>query len=76
MTGRFRTLVAAAIVVVSVAGVSMLARRTSAQVALPPPVAVQYFYDSLGRVVQEAYPTKLLAYNYDAAGNRTSFTLH
>jgi YD repeat-containing protein len=76
MTRRFRILVVAAIVLVSSAGVTMLARRSTAQVAPPPPVVVQYSYDSLGRVVQEVYPANSIGYGYDAAGNRTSFTLH
>lgn len=76
MTRRFRILIVAAIALAATMGVAMLSRRTAAQVAPPPPVVVQYSYDSLGRVVQEVYPANSIAYNYDAAGNRTSFTLH
>jgi len=30
-----------------------------------------YTYDSLGRLIQDAYPTNTASYTYDAAGNRT-----
>ena len=30
-----------------------------------------YTYDSLGRLIQDAYPSNTASYSYDAAGNRT-----
>jgi YD repeat-containing protein len=76
MPRRSRILIAVAAALASVAGFAMLTPRTVAQVAPPPPVVVTFSYDSLGRVVREVYPTNSTAYNYDAAGNRTSFTLN
>ena len=73
MIPRFRKVIFAAIAVACVMGAAFLAPRTVAQV--PPPGTATYRYDSLGRVVQDIYPTKSAGYNYDAAGNWTSFTL-
>jgi len=43
--------------------------------ALAQSGTVTYTYDSLGRVVDAAYPDgTCLAYSYDAAGNRTQYT--
>ena len=56
-------------------GVALLASRSIAQ-APPAPGSVTYRYDSLGRVVQDIYPAKSAAYDYDAAGNWVTFTLN
>jgi YD repeat-containing protein len=38
--------------------------------------SVTYSYDTLGRITQAAYSTGVvIAYVYDAAGNRTSFVI-
>jgi uncharacterized protein RhaS with RHS repeats len=37
-------------------------------------VSVSYTYDSLGRLIQEAYPANTSGYTYDATGNRTQAT--
>lgn len=76
MTRPFRILIVAATALACAAGFALLTPRTVAQIAPPPPVVVTFSYDSLGRVVREVYPTNSTAYNYDAAGNRTSFTLN
>ena len=34
-------------------------------------VTASYRYDSLGRLIQDAYPANTLSYTYDNAGNRT-----
>lgn len=33
--------------------------------------AATYTYDSLGRLIKDAYPSNTASYTYDAAGNRT-----
>lgn len=75
MTRGSRILIIA-VTLASAAGIAVLTPRTVAQIAPPPPVTVTFSYDSLGRVVREVYPTNSTAYDYDAAGNRTSFTLN
>lgn len=48
--------------------------RVSVAQVVPTPGAATYRYDSLGRVVQDAYPLNSGAYSYDVAGNRVSAT--
>lgn len=48
--------------------------RVSVAQVVPTPGSATYRYDSLGRVVQDAYPLNSSAYSYDAAGNRLSAT--
>ncbi|WFU25381.1 RHS repeat protein [Bradyrhizobium sp. CB1717] len=76
MSRRSRIVIAIIAVLASATGFALLTPRTVAQAAPPPPVVVTFSYDSLGRVVREVYPTNSTAYNYDAAGNRTTFTLN
>jgi len=75
MTPRFRMLFIVTLALAGVAGAAVLTSRTLAQVP-PTPGSVTYRYDSLGRIVQDVYPTNSAGYNYDASGNRTSFTLN
>ena len=57
------------------AAVAAAARPAPNRLAKPAGLAagatVTYHYDSLGRLVQDAYPANTLSYTYDAAGNRT-----
>ena len=46
----------------------------NAQTTTPTAGTVTFRYDSVGRLVQDVYPQNSGAYNYDAAGNRTSAT--
>ena len=74
MTRRLRLLIVAAIGLTGVAGAAIVASRSMAQVP-PTPGTVTYRYDSIGWIVQDVYPANSAAYNFDAAGNRTSFTI-
>jgi len=74
MTRRFRVLVVAAMTLAGVVGAAIIASRTMAQVP-PTPGTATYRYDSIGWIVQDVYPANSAAYNFDAAGNRTSFTI-
>jgi YD repeat-containing protein len=70
-----RMLIAVAIAIATLVGAAVLGSRTMAQTTTTPGT-VTYHYDSLGRLVQDIYPANSLGYNYDAAGNRTAFTIN
>jgi len=75
MTRRLRLLIVAALALIGAAGATIFTSRTMAQVP-PTPGSVTYRYDSIGWIVQDVYPANSAAYNFDAAGNRTSFTIN
>jgi len=75
MIRRLRMLIVAAIALAGVVGAAIVTSRTMAQVP-PTPGSVTYRYDSIGWIMQDVYPANSAAYNYDAAGNRTSFTIN
>ena len=76
MPRHARILILASIAIIAAAGVVMHVSRTEALLPPPPPPKVTFNYDSLGWIVQEVYPHNSVAHDYDAAGNRTTVTVH
>jgi uncharacterized protein RhaS with RHS repeats len=62
-----------AVILAAVAGQGWLVPNSTAQ-STPTPGTAAYKYDSLGQVVQDAYPANSGAYRYDLAGNRLTET--